>query len=314
MTGIAALAMGGIFTSCGPDMSLYNGNLSEQVVQKYEQSFVEAFGEPAPNQTWGFGSSTVAGTRGMTRSNPGVDYPATSTGINANANEWADPDKQYGGWVVPDPLTDEQKNVVKAYFQANPNLTYQDPQWRHFFVQQVYKGGTSKPETGNKETNTDANGTSYSSDNMNLLTVGYNEQHINNFNSGNCSVNGNVLDNGGNVNSGPYHSDQIMLMVNIDDTQCFGYHNTGMSMQRNDKAALVGWETIRTWANSKGLNGDCLNDGWNRSYLGFDFELFSLQDSYAKDNGNTINAPINDVPGNAPQYIWDGTKILKRIK
>lgn len=68
MTGIAALAMGGIFTSCGPDMSVYNVSQSEQVLQKYEQSFVQAFGEPAPTQTWGFGSSTVAGTRGMTRS------------------------------------------------------------------------------------------------------------------------------------------------------------------------------------------------------------------------------------------------------
>ena len=67
MTGIAALAMGGIFTSCGPDMSVYNVSQSEQVLQKYEQSFVQAFGEPAPTQTWGFGSSTVVGARGTTR-------------------------------------------------------------------------------------------------------------------------------------------------------------------------------------------------------------------------------------------------------
>lgn len=68
MTGIAALGMGSLFTSCGPDMSVYNVSQSEQVLQKYEQSFVQAFGEPAWDQTWGFGSSTVAGTRGMTRS------------------------------------------------------------------------------------------------------------------------------------------------------------------------------------------------------------------------------------------------------
>ena len=70
MTGIAALAIGGTFTSCGPDMSSYSGNPTEQVVQNYENKFVQAFGEPAPNQTWGFGSSTatVAATRGMTRS------------------------------------------------------------------------------------------------------------------------------------------------------------------------------------------------------------------------------------------------------
>ena len=67
MTGIAALAMCGMFTSCSHDMSLYSGSQSEQVLQKYEDTFVETFGEPAPTQTWGFGSTSAAGTRGMTR-------------------------------------------------------------------------------------------------------------------------------------------------------------------------------------------------------------------------------------------------------
>ena len=67
MTGIAALAIGGMFTSCSHDMSLYNGNQSEQVVNNYEQAFINTYGEPASNQTWGFGETTVAGTRGMTR-------------------------------------------------------------------------------------------------------------------------------------------------------------------------------------------------------------------------------------------------------
>ena len=85
MTGIAALAMGGLFTSCGPDMSSYGGNISEQVVQKYEDKFVEAFGEPAPTQTWGFGSSTVAGTRGMTRAVDDYDgYKGTLQPVNVS--------------------------------------------------------------------------------------------------------------------------------------------------------------------------------------------------------------------------------------
>ena len=72
MTGIAALAMGGMFTSCSHDMSLYNGDGTKAVVDKYEEAFVSAYGEPAANQTWGFGekTTTVAGTRGMTRSVP----------------------------------------------------------------------------------------------------------------------------------------------------------------------------------------------------------------------------------------------------
>ena len=68
MTGIAALAMGGMFTSCSHDMSLYNGDGTKAVVDKYEEAFVSAYGEPAANQTWGFGSTTAAATRGMTRS------------------------------------------------------------------------------------------------------------------------------------------------------------------------------------------------------------------------------------------------------
>jgi len=251
-------------------------------------------------------------TRSGRRANAGENMPYTSEAINANANEWADkdPSKTYGGWLVPDPLTEEQKNVVTAYFQANSKLTYQDPEWRHFFVQQVYKGKTSPGENSPEEVIA-ANGSSkYTSDNMNLLTVGQDEQHLNNFNKGDCSWNNTVLDNGGNANDGPFHSDQIMLMVNIDDTSCFGYHNSGCSIQKNDKAALVGWETIRTWANANGLNGDCLKDNWNRSFMGFDFELLSLEDSYAKENGQKVYVPVNAVPGNTPQYVWDGENVI----
>ena len=48
MTGIAALGMGSLFTSCGPDMSVYNVSQSEQVLQKYEQSFVQVLVSQPP--------------------------------------------------------------------------------------------------------------------------------------------------------------------------------------------------------------------------------------------------------------------------
>ena len=78
MTGIAALTMSGLFTSCSHDMGLYTGNQSEQVLKSYNDAFVSAYDEPAPTQTWGFGSttSTVAGTRGMTRTiQPSYEFP-----------------------------------------------------------------------------------------------------------------------------------------------------------------------------------------------------------------------------------------------
>ena len=314
MTVMAAVTLGGFFSACSSEMEDAQASSSEfNIVQNYEKAFVTRFGEPAETQTWGFGEK-VAGTRA---NNPGVDVPYTSDDINANANEWADPTpgKTFGGWVVPDPLTDAQKELVRKYFQAVPNLTYDDPKWRHFFIQQVYKGHDNPPTTGNGEVTVSAGGTGYTSVNMNLLTVGHNEQHINDFNSGTASSKG-VLDKGYTANDfgNHHHSDQISLMVNIDDTECFGYHNTGASLQRNDKAALVGWETIRTWARQQKIyTEDILNDGWNRSFMGLDFELYSLEDSYAKDNsGNKIYALINEVPGNALQYIWNGSKVVKR--
>ena len=67
MTGITALAMSGLFTSCTHDMSGYVGNTTETIKKNYENAFVETFGQPAENQDWGFGTR-VAGVRGGTRS------------------------------------------------------------------------------------------------------------------------------------------------------------------------------------------------------------------------------------------------------
>ena len=67
MTGIAALTLGGLFTSCSHDMSVYQGDVAQQVKDNYEQAFIQTFGQPAPTQDWGFGSSSVAGVRGGTR-------------------------------------------------------------------------------------------------------------------------------------------------------------------------------------------------------------------------------------------------------
>ena len=77
MTGIAALTFSGLFTSCSHDMDQYTGgNVTENIQKDYETKFVSRFGEPASTQDWGFGSSSVAGTRGMTRTiQPSFDFP-----------------------------------------------------------------------------------------------------------------------------------------------------------------------------------------------------------------------------------------------
>ena len=263
MTGMAALAFCAAFTSCSKGEDLYDENaIIENGVEKikadYASAFIATFGQPASNQDWGFGSS-YAGTREE----------------NANANEWADPAKAYGGLLVPPPLTPEQTAVVKKYFQTHPNLGYEDPKWSNYFIQQVYKGHTDVPQgCATPEQYLAANGTSYiiASDHMDHLIAVDTEKgiydHINNFNHGDCGENHTVLDNGGNANDGPFHTDKIMYMKN-STTKSFGYHNSDGSLYHTNYTGLVSYKTIME---EMGAEANCLNDGWERSFMGFDFE------------------------------------------
>ena len=300
---------------------------SEITKAKYDYAFKNYIGgEPAPDQTWGF--SDDAYTRSgadVTRANPGTDvYPATHSykdangnviaGANMNHNEWADPQKEFGGWIVPDALTDGQKLRVQKYFQANPNLDYEDPHYRHFFVQQVYKGAED-PGANSTEVVTAADGSKYTSKNMNHLTVGEASSHINDFNAGTCSTS-NVLDNGQSV-GGTSHSDQITLMVNVYDTSCFGYHDSGSSNQssaspnHNDKMALVSAATIDAWAAANGNPGEAVVDKWNRSFMGFDLAIKEGEQAYERDNsGNIIYATYSQA-AESPKFAWDGENIIE---
>ena len=68
LTSAAALAFCGLFTSCTHDFDNDGGSAAQNSVMKtYEQAFITAFGQPDPNQEWGFGTSTVATSRAMTR-------------------------------------------------------------------------------------------------------------------------------------------------------------------------------------------------------------------------------------------------------
>ena len=71
-----------------------------------------------------------------------------------------------------------------------------------------------------------------------------------------------------------------MLMVNIDDTSCFGYHDSGSSneagksVNHNDRCALVSASDIDTWAAANGNIGEAVfSEEWNRSFLGFDLAI-----------------------------------------
>ena len=266
MTGIAAVAVCAAFTSCSHDLDFDPVAQEQQSEVNYESAFTSRFGEIAPNHEWGFDQFREDVTRTE----------------NANANEWADPNKAYGGLVVPPPLTDEQIAVVKKYFQTHPNLGYEDPQWTNYFMQQVYKGHTDVPAgcaTPEAYKAADGNTDIIASDHMDHLAAidGSFVDHINNFNHGDCSNNDDVLDNGGNANDGPFHSDKIMYMKE-STTKSFGYYNSNGSVCRTEYTGLVSYKTIMK---AMGAEADCLNDGWERSFMGFDFEQMVDDEVYA---------------------------------
>jgi len=305
MTGVAALAFAATFTSCSKtdlyDENKVNEEKEATVNEKYAAAFEKAFGKVGANVDWGFSSKAA------TRANSGENYPATSGHINANANEWAasttgDNPKTYGGWIVPDPLTPEQKERVAAYFKANPDLEYKDPEWRHFFVQNVYKGTNSVKAAG---------GSTYTTNNMTDLYVGPNKDEdlkINNFSQGDATERDDVLDNFEDVNTGSTHKDKIMLMVNIDNTETFTYFNSATSSSYNNKCALVSAAVIDEWAEAQNPKPGAAvsSDKWNRQFLGFDLALLEGSQCYDTSAGN---ASLSKAP-ERPNYAWDGEKII----
>jgi len=317
MFGLAALA----FASCSKnDFEPYS---PDQVVKaEFDAKFINEFGQPASNQNWGFGASTRAFTRG----------------VFANGNEWAANDRDDCKYRVPPRLTEAQQKVVIKYFQTVKNPEYQDPQWTNYFIQQVYKGGSAAltgtnpayNEPYSPETYTAADGSTQivGSDHMDHLAaidktrtpefVDHNE----NFNHGDCGDGyPNVLDFKGTlttveetypVNSGNEHrhKDKINLMTN-STTKSFGYYNSTGSVRHTEYTGLVSFQTI---INKLGAEANCLNDGWNRSFMGFDFEMMIGDGLYQTDNSSADGkryVKISDIPGNAPQYIWDGERVIK---
>lgn len=79
ITSAAALALCGLITSCSHDIDGLTPE--ESVAATYEKAFITAFGQPAPDQTWGFGTS-VATSRAMTRDIDGITKPSFSTKAN----------------------------------------------------------------------------------------------------------------------------------------------------------------------------------------------------------------------------------------
>ncbi|MDE6000336.1 MAG: hypothetical protein K2H04_09760 [Bacteroidaceae bacterium] len=218
-----------------------------QLMEKYTENFEARYGKIDENHTWGFGSAE-AGAKTRT--------------ANPQGNMW-----EADGWKVPRMITPEQRDIVRQYFQQNPNLTYTDPQWTNFWIQQIYSGGTNTNDAQTKESYTIGNG--------DQVVGGECMDHL-----VSCNANG-VEDHIYNFNNSDNNDWEGRMLMENSSTYSFGYYNSNESACHYGKAALVSWTVIRDWANAKGLNGDCLDDEWNRSYMGFDWEQAASIDCYA---------------------------------
>ena len=169
----------------------------------YQENFVKTFGNIDPKNDWGFGQDIPCA-------------PKPTKVANANANEW-------GGYVeVPDTLTDAQIETVTNWFATHPNPQGIAVNWSDFFVQQVSSTDYGK--------------------NMDKLTCGKAEDHINNFNRGDGSTNDKVCywQDPNNENNRLYRTDKIQFMVN-SSTECFGYYDSRgtFNQQYNDKYKII---------------------------------------------------------------------------
>ena len=300
--GTLALVAGLYLASCTDHDTGYD-SLYDEKIQTFEKVFNKLYGPIDPQHNWGFtpisvylGGTTTADVQALTR------------GHDANANEWATT------WVVPDPLTEAQKDKVRRYFQAHPNPEGVAFDYANFFVQQVYKGG-DKVGANSPEKYTAADGitTMVGSNQMDKLTCGsYSAgaeslnyyDHINNFNNGTATWNNNVLNNGQPVNGGSKHSDQIMLMVN-SKSDCFGYWNSNGSVGFNNRYVIIPGSVIQEWDGSGGSNAN-VSGMW---FVGFDFEQLIDDDVYANEyynfNGKRyryLNSSMNRYCGDKKEY------------
>ena len=206
--GITALAM----ASCTHDDY---APVSKQ--EQYQAVFEKEFGAVNPNVNWGFTPQQV-----FTFDKDGKLIGTRAA--NPNSNQWAD------YLTVPTKLTDAQKEVVRKWFQNNPNPKGLDVNWSDFFVQQVYKGNTNTEGSQSPE-NYDIlkdgvldkdKGKVTGSNKMDWLFCGSKKDHVNNFNG----------------------ADGDIMYMYDSSTDCFGFHESYGQKYYDDSYVLISGDQI----------------------------------------------------------------------
>ena len=203
MTGVAAAAICLGLASC----SRYDFtpiSEGEQAYANYENAFIEKFGEPAPDQTWGFGSADANGG--------GVAQGAATRAANTNSNQWANT------YNVPAEITDAERKYVMDWFATHTKAEGEPLDVKNYFIQHVgysddkytvnnnvYEKFENNQEIFRTETSTVNSKNQMDFIYANLNADGSERDHVNNFNAG---------------------SGDIMLMVNSETKYGFGFHDS----------------------------------------------------------------------------------------
>ena len=194
MTGVAAAAICLGLASC----SRYDYTLiseGEQAYVNYENAFIEKFGEPAPDQTWGFGSADA---------NSGASRAITRT-ASPNANMWFDENQLYY-YKKPAEITQAEIDYVMNWFATHTKADGQTLDINNYFIQQIGYSGDSYSVTDN-------NRASHSIESKNYM----------NYIFANLDANGSSKDHVNNFNAS---SGSIMLMENSETKYGFGFQDS----------------------------------------------------------------------------------------
>lgn len=125
ITSTAALALCGLITSCTHDIDGLTPE--ESVAATYEKAFITAFGQPAPDQTWGFGPS-VSTSRAMTRATE-AEY----------SNSYA---KSYTDYLNPSVDGKTTNQITISQMQAYTTFTDDYIKTNSTLTNPVYDGST----------------------------------------------------------------------------------------------------------------------------------------------------------------------------
>lgn len=295
ITAAMAVAVSGALVSCHEDE--ITGSAVEQKIQAFEDLFVQAFGKPDPNHTWGFGDPIV------------VEEARTRAEVNVNGNLWNS---------RPSLGETEEADVLKYMDMTLAEMTQKGNKYAkefpvnlvNYFVTQVHTGddryGTAQSPN---------NKTVLGSEKMNNLHIAMVEsaarpnssirgalpggegdwEHVNNFNAGTSQ------DWGGNtmfINSGTFD----FAYESSEDSK---YHNRWIVVKGSDIDAAKYGNYYYVCFDFEGVPNECI------TYYDFYYtdERGSRQHGNGQLNGyfetlqDIKNAGITSLNDGAGRYI-----------